>query len=199
MAAVFMIGTAQELLNTLGIKYGFMFGENFMPLIVIQTGTGLEETTKLLKKGLITAQEARQMRSGITETGISKSMSELMDIVNNFRLPVDFMPEYTHKMCETCGIPFPHGYAVDSRGRRHSEFELVSKDSAIVSLMSVVQAKKMPVLEAIHLLKQVFESGIPLDQDEVERLRHTLPPPEVMVLDLLERELRGDRRDPFGR
>jgi len=178
MGVLFMKGTKRELLNRLGIPYGWLCVEEAQTAQVWTMQQARELLRDGIEKEFFSADEAQIAEGVIVSTGILEDLSAVMEKARQFKLPKGFLPAFDFKVCDDteCGLPLPHGRICNHDGENMPDDEAIrTMYEGLNKCVTGVIAGAIIVLDAVGLYQQMFKAGLPLDKDDFERRYEALP------------------------
>ena len=128
----------------------------------------------------ISADEAGEIRAVVDELSLFPSFDQLREAIWTEELD-DRLWEWDFKPCQSCDLPFVHGY-MENRGRRGGALKKTFLE-VMSSVMIGVESGNIDIPEGIHLLKQAVEINLPYDGAEFEARFEALPAEARAILD----------------
>jgi len=203
--ATFYKGNKNDFLKILKIPYGFILVE-FKVEGFLKTGAmvfenandfsiiHLEQGEALIKicgaKGHINPKEISQVRKGMAKHRLLKNMSEIMDVVRNFKLPANFHSRYNFALCgqnDGCSFPLKHGYIQTEDGQQLSPDNARRLDEAFLTFNFLANNPETKNTFSpygfIFLLQQMIKAGLPIDEEGYLKNYNDLSEEEKLVLE----------------
>ncbi|MBI4135469.1 hypothetical protein HY477_01930 [Candidatus Uhrbacteria bacterium] len=179
--ALFRKGTRDSLLNAVGVPYGWLMIEE-----VSRVNVGhLAQAKSLLRSGIdqeiLTADQAGKLEAEMVAAGLPDDEMALYRAVADFKVPDDFKPAHTFKVCTDADCPKPkavsHGVVTDKDGNSVTA-NIQTLEAGFASCRAVVRAGEVHALDAVAVFKAMVAANLPVNPTDVKARVAALPEDE---------------------
>jgi hypothetical protein len=170
---MFLIGKKNNLLNHLGIAYGYIYLEDHDPFFVVDIATGTGALDSLVQTGQISREEADEIVAQMRTGGVMENLQAVYDHVGKIEVDAGFAPSY-HFVLHQCGLPIPHGY-IKGEDKKSEVFGSFLDGLNLVHTGVSAQSSSLHVLDGVNLLKEMVAAGLPLTDDDAKAKYAALP------------------------
>ncbi|MEK7625332.1 MAG: hypothetical protein AAB467_03210 [Patescibacteria group bacterium] len=169
---IFRSAEGNRLLDTLGLKYGFVGisedGAGKMTC-VITLEDAKQELERMLAAKLITPVDLSALYDAAMKHGLPPTLSDIIPTLRQFRLPEDYVPGLSFKLCNC--KPEPHGWIGTSGGYRYGEVRTLEDGFGVCYDLS---GYNFAPLDLVSILKQMLNSDLPVNVEEWRKRCATL-------------------------